>query len=376
MISRRPVVRRRGFTLIELLVVIAIIAILVSLLLPAVQQAREAARRSQCQNNLKQLGLALFNYESTYRAFPIGCGGTDTVSTGSGSETNLGRLSGLVPLTPFLDADALWNTISRPLQDGSVTYQAMGPHPDNVDYEPWKTQLQSLVCPSDPSKTIQIAETNYGFNWGDNGQANGVKQVTDTGTRTPQPEARGMFARDLSYTLSSLKDGTTQTLLMGEIGRFDGTFRFRGATAIFSNGGIFTDPVAQCANKHEDKNNPGFYVDGSTFKYQTSGKYVRRGDRWSDGHPVFTGFNTILPPNKQSCTLSGYRGNVDQDDANMNRVDHHLRQRPPRRGTIPVRRRIGRVPQRDHRQRDAEGESRHADLRPEPLRRLRRTGDA
>src|SRR4051812_47506087 len=62
--------RRRGFTLIELLVVIAIIAILIALLLPAVQQAREAARRTQCKNNLKQLGLAMHNYESTHRVFP------------------------------------------------------------------------------------------------------------------------------------------------------------------------------------------------------------------------------------------------------------------------------------------------------------------
>lgn len=76
--------RRAGFTLIELLVVIAIIAVLIALLLPAVQQAREAARRSQCKNNLKQLGLSLHNYHDTHRVFPPGAVSTITTMTGSG----------------------------------------------------------------------------------------------------------------------------------------------------------------------------------------------------------------------------------------------------------------------------------------------------
>src|SRR5688500_19565009 len=99
--------RSRGFTLIELLVVIAIIAILIALLLPAVQQAREAARRTQCKNNLKQLGLALHNYHDTYNVFP-------PRQTGSG-HINTGRqrmaISGFVSLSPFFEQKPLYDRI-------------------------------------------------------------------------------------------------------------------------------------------------------------------------------------------------------------------------------------------------------------------------
>src|SRR5262245_9895714 len=105
--------RWRGFTLIELLVVIAIIAILIALLLPAVQQAREAARRTQCRNNMKQLGLALHNYHDVFNTFPplciaAGIGGWDgfnwpTPNPAQRAFTNQANVSGLLLLAPYYD---------------------------------------------------------------------------------------------------------------------------------------------------------------------------------------------------------------------------------------------------------------------------------
>ena len=100
---------RRAFTLIELLVVIAIIAILIALLLPAVQQAREAARRTQCKNNLHQLGLALHNYHDVFGAFVPKSGGTVRWGGGPCHLGNSERRSGFMGLMPYLDQAPLYN---------------------------------------------------------------------------------------------------------------------------------------------------------------------------------------------------------------------------------------------------------------------------
>ena len=126
--------RRAGFTLIELLVVIAIIAILVSLLLPAVQQAREAARKSQCQNNLKQLGLAMHNYHSQHGVF-AGCG--------VGADNNL---SAFPALLPYLDEGALWETVSNPRTIGSNNYNAFHNAWTN-HYPPWGRAAERPAVP-------------------------------------------------------------------------------------------------------------------------------------------------------------------------------------------------------------------------------------
>jgi prepilin-type N-terminal cleavage/methylation domain-containing protein len=114
MLNTRSLTRRPGFTLIELLVVIAIIAILIALLLPAVQQARESARRTQCKNNLKQFGLALHNYHDVFGVFCNAKGGTSGYGDASRLDGNYERRTGFIALLPYLEQAALYSQITVP----------------------------------------------------------------------------------------------------------------------------------------------------------------------------------------------------------------------------------------------------------------------
>ncbi|MEM9704034.1 MAG: DUF1559 domain-containing protein, partial [Planctomycetota bacterium] len=215
---RRPSPRRLGFTLIELLVVIAIIAILVSLLLPAVQQAREAARRSQCQNNLKQLGLALHNYESTYSQFPPG--GWDSYNGWSQQSQIL----------PFIDQGNLSELIDfgQPLMDPQYLAFVTILNPPNAPAAGFA--VDTFLCPSDgenpissvgarqisipgisvaPADHVDIyAATNYMMNVG-SGPGLNYYEANPSGTD-------GVFWRGCDTGFQSLRDGTTNTVAMTE----------------------------------------------------------------------------------------------------------------------------------------------------------------
>lgn len=285
--------RRHGFTLIELLVVIAIIAVLVALLLPAVQQAREAARRSQCKNNLKQLGLALHNYHDAYKIFPSSGGGTGWVSSGTG---NWNRLSALVWLTPFMDQAPLWNQISGRLPGGAVGgfYPPMGPEPWDWGYQPWQQQLPTLRCPSDRySGYTPQAHTNYAFCIGDTitGNNGGIEWWT--------PEPRGMFYYHSKLGVQDCLDGTSNTIAMGERGLSQGDGSVSGNQATQMGTGFFSNPML-CKNMALN----GFYIPSAKLTDWP-------GSRWCDINPSMTGMTTILPPNSASCsedTWDGQRG--------------------------------------------------------------------
>ncbi len=209
--------RSRGFTLVELLVVIAIIGILVGLLLPAVQAAREAARRMQCSNNLKQLGLSLHNYESTHRKFPIGF--RDTVAT-NGRFFD-GGWSWAAAVLPFIEQGPLYNTL-----DLRFHPYGTGADPAGANTAAMSVVLPTFRCPSD------ISPQTVGNNAGNaNGIANiavssyaGVLgaydgqwcQVSGT-TNVRGVRNHGLLVVNDARSIAQVTDGTSNSLAIGEV---------------------------------------------------------------------------------------------------------------------------------------------------------------
>ncbi|PQO32039.1 DUF1559 domain-containing protein [Bremerella cremea] len=269
-----PTQRSAGFTLLELLVVIFIIAILLVFLIPSAQRGREAARRMQCQNNIKMIGLAFYNYHETYESLP----------TAMLSDR---RLSGIVALLPQLEQVTLHEEIHRLAED---TVVGNLPPAWDKSFAPWQTELDVLDCPSAPNFTkVNFGWTNYAFSIGD--IASNIHQLE---------VARGAFAPGLYTRFKEITDGTSNTIAMTEIG----TIHRRALTGKYAIG------QPKQFLKHPDRvwkltdvttNRDCWTPYRSDVELHAQG----RGYSWADGGAGPGLINTILPPNAPSLAVGG-----------------------------------------------------------------------
>jgi prepilin-type N-terminal cleavage/methylation domain-containing protein/prepilin-type processing-associated H-X9-DG protein len=265
---------RSGFTLIELLVVIAIIAVLIALLLPAVQSAREAARRSQCVNYLKQIGLALHNYHDVQGSFPIGKG--LNVATGSTND-----FSHQARLLPYMEQTTISN---------SMNFSLNSSHASNATA--LVTSVNVFLCPSDAAEQLPVgwAGINYRTNCGTS-IVNSYGTQDTSGVNATMPPPNGLLFTDYTVRISSVVDGTSNTAAFSEHVKGD-----------FSN---------TISTELSDTYRPGTYPASADEAYQmclavnildlTKQGNSNVGAPWmSDGH-TSTRYYHGSPPNSRSC---------------------------------------------------------------------------
>ena len=265
----------RGFTLVELLVVIAIIGVLVGLLLPAVQQAREAARRMSCQNNLKQIGLAVHNFESTFQQLPPGW------KLPAGPSTR--GWSAQARLLPFIEQVALSGAIDFEQDYNNAMIMVSGTSTKVASF-----RVPTYLCPSDPNDRLRRDNAgnphhyplSYGFNAG-------TWFVYDP---AQQRVGSGMFTANEGRKLRDCLDGLSNTLAFAELKGWNPYFRNAG---IEGQVAIPLSPEELCSL-------------GGSFLLESGHT------EWVDGRVHQTGFTATFPPNtKVRCDVDGTMHDVD-----------------------------------------------------------------
>jgi prepilin-type N-terminal cleavage/methylation domain-containing protein/prepilin-type processing-associated H-X9-DG protein len=312
-------VARRAFTLVELLAVIAIIGVLVGLLLPAVQSAREAARASACLNNIKQLSQGCLNFADARRYLPAmrSVAGPDTAART--------WPSGFVYLLPYIEEQRMWDTI--------VT--GTFPGYESNSFAPWNTRISVLCCPSsgdgNPASYMNATtlplnppwyrrnRNNYRFcmgdflnttlanNWPYNPSPTAANLAPSNLDNLYRQNHRGLFGFVYDGTIGGtsrhrrfkdVTDGTTKTIMFGEVGGATGGYYGRDVRGRLATSVSSITPASCLATS-----------DGLTYKTATaidligSGNtnYIPMTGAWHVGHASTAGFSTILPPNSPSC---------------------------------------------------------------------------
>ena len=318
---------RTGFTLVELLVVIAIIGVMVGLLLPAVQAAREAARRMSCGNNFKQIGLAVHNYHAAYNQMPKQKSGTGfDPTTGAwwdgSTKTNQGQLSWMVGITPFVEQQAIWEQISNPLGfqlsgNTLVTktppWPAFGPRPGDYTYPPAMTEISAFRCPSDPGTGLPaMGRTNYAGSLGDSfsksesGPVDQYLKVEQAAAEWTRAGQRGMFVPHMKLSFKDVLDGLSNTILAGEINTDLGDRDVTTDAAIFK--GSKANPSICKTDGSVDPSRPRFWAAATATIIKNHGSIYGRGYEWTMGETMYTAIHTILPPNSTVCWQGEWAG--------------------------------------------------------------------
>jgi len=298
----------RGFTLVELLVVIAIIGVLVGLLLPAVQSARESSRRAACTNKMKQVALAAINHHETKKSLPSRNGGTCCYGTNFNDQSkaadkasNGARLSGFVPLLPFMEETVMYDDIMA----GDANNAPGGPY-GGSGWGLWDTAPSVLTCP-DETTPYRNSGHNYAICLGDS------VTFTNSVTHATSPvmasaAGRGLWNVGAWYSTTAspptransgvrfreCTDGLSKTILFSE--------RLRGVddSSWTTNSVSIWSAIAQVTTIATTPRSCLSVVDGNRYVAGTQVKQ-RWGNKWTEGQAERVAFNTVLPPNAPSC---------------------------------------------------------------------------